>query len=642
MNRNIRRERNRGNKLRKRITGIAILLFIFIVDGYSNTLFVNEEGDVFAETDRYQVRLKNGIIIHLHNKLTKETYTLSGSESEPIPLSRQYGELSGMRGFDEWEIRGADALKVEKISPVAAKLTARWHQSTLMMWVAIDVLTGDLIIRQEGFSDQTGLSTIRWGVGNLDYDQVSLIVPGRAGKIIKSENANDYYWTYPGKQWQAPLAVVQGTLGGCFVMSEDETDAFKALGHWSGRKTNTFGIDFNTHNFYPFENRQQITSVIWRFNTYSGDWQVPAERYRQGMIQRNASRLARSPAWVKDIQLVVIYCSLNRNYIRMLDFLAQQINPQNVLIYCRSGWYEGEQEWPDVRVREDFPRFMTAAKQHGFRVMLYTGFQFVSQTHRLYPEWQPFLYRGSDGNITGWELELGGPAYINPGASSYREYFVKVLKNWQQTYNMDAIHLDVNYLILNHEPIDGLTPIQGNMLLHEELIASMPDTVFSGEFIHAVSSPYVAFYTNPPDLGNGDPHPITDFLFSQWTRDYGGPLAYLGDRYKAEELKILNEHIKAYKQFDVLPTIRYHFEHHLEIRQAISILHRTHSNAEFWQELEQMVNTPREDLNFDGVLNILDLVIVANALGAPDGPDLNFDGVVNILDLVIVANALGR
>ncbi len=44
------------------------------------------------------------------------------------------------------------------------------------------------------------------------------------------------------------------------------------------------------------------------------------------------------------------------------------------------------------------------------------------------------------------------------------------------------------------------------------------------------------------------------------------------------------------------------------------------------------------DVNEDGVVNVLDLVVVANALGEAD-PDLNGDGVVNIQDLVIVANA---
>ncbi len=619
--------------MQRLVIAIVVLLFVFVGDGYSNTLVVDEEGDIFAETDRYQVRFKNGIIIHLHNKLTQETYTLSGSGRETIPLSRQYGELSGMRGFHEWEVRGADSLKVEKISALAIKLTARRHQSTLIMWVVIDVLTGDLIIRQEGFSDQTGVSTIRWGVGNLDYDKVSLIVPGRGGKIIKSENADNLYWTYPGALWQAPLAVAQGTLGGCFVMSEDETDQFKALGQWPGRKSNTFGIAFNTHNFLPFKDHQHITSAIWRFNTYSGDWQVPAERYRQGMIQRNASRVARPPAWVKDIQLVVMYCSLKRNYIRMLDFLPQQINPQNVLIYCRGGWRQ-----------EHFGAFVSEAKARGFRVMVYEGFPFVDQDHPRYAEWEPYFYRDSDGNILGWELELGGPAYINAAASSYREYYVQLLKNVQETYNIDAIHLDLNYYIRNHAPIDGLTPIQGNMLLHEELIASMPDIVFSGEFIHAGTSPYVAFYGTGDNAGYGDPHPISDFLFSQWSLAYSGTFAFLGDRYKAQELEILNLHIKTYKQLDVVPTIRYYFEHHLEIEQAISILHRTSSNVEFWEELEKMVNTPREDLNFDGVVNILDLVIVANAFGNSIDSDLkfdlNFDGVVNILDLVIIANAL--
>ena len=49
----------------------------------------------------------------------------------------------------------------------------------------------------------------------------------------------------------------------------------------------------------------------------------------------------------------------------------------------------------------------------------------------------------------------------------------------------------------------------------------------------------------------------------------------------------------------------------------------------------------REDVNQDGVVNIQDLVVVANAFGETE-PDLNNDGVVNIQDLVIVTTAFGR
>ena len=48
--------------------------------------------------------------------------------------------------------------------------------------------------------------------------------------------------------------------------------------------------------------------------------------------------------------------------------------------------------------------------------------------------------------------------------------------------------------------------------------------------------------------------------------------------------------------------------------------------------------TNSRDVNADGVVNILDLVAVANAFGK-NAPDVNGDGVVNILDLVAVANA---
>ena len=60
-------------------------------------------------------------------------------------------------------------------------------------------------------------------------------------------------------------------------------------------------------------------------------------------------------------------------------------------------------------------------------------------------------------------------------------------------------------------------------------------------------------------------------------------------------------------------------------------------DGEIYLKVGEAINPA--DLNGDGTVNILDLVIVANGLGS-DEPDLNGDGTVNILDLVIIATEM--
>ena len=64
-----------------------------------------------------------------------------------------------------------------------------------------------------------------------------------------------------------------------------------------------------------------------------------------------------------------------------------------------------------------------------------------------------------------------------------------------------------------------------------------------------------------------------------------------------------------------------------------------------WDIAPAAAETIREDINGDGVVNILDLTLVAAQLGqlGKDIPaDINGDGVVNIQDLVLVAGAFGE
>ena len=51
-----------------------------------------------------------------------------------------------------------------------------------------------------------------------------------------------------------------------------------------------------------------------------------------------------------------------------------------------------------------------------------------------------------------------------------------------------------------------------------------------------------------------------------------------------------------------------------------------------------------EDVNKDGVVNILDLTLIASNFGKREetDADVNADGIVNILDLTLVAAAFGN
>lgn len=78
---------------------------------------------------------------------------------------------------------------------------------------------------------------------------------------------------------------------------------------------------------------------------------------------------------------------------------------------------------------------------------------------------------------------------------------------------------------------------------------------------------------------------------------------------------------------------------------SLALLASTASYAQAETDIETL---RAADVNADGVINVLDLVLIASHFGDPlvdaqtPNPDVNGDGNINILDLVLVANRLGE
>ena len=608
---------------------ILIFQFVFVAVAFANTLRVDEAGNVLAETDRYTARFENGVLTDFHNKLTNETYTQGNSQA-----------ITRVK-VDRSLITHNTTPEIKRLSPLECQLNYQdiwgFTKVTLYLFIGIDAETGDLLIRQTGFSNTGGIERIMWGFANLSETAVDVIAPVTGGQILV--NPDRYH--YPRK-WETPLAILQGERGGVFVRSEDIQFRFKTLAYES-EGGNDFALNFWEVPHAPFEAVKQVTTATWRLNAYQGDWQVPALAYQQWMREAlRAPDRSTFPAWVNDINLVIIHSNIDRAILRIL---SQLVDPEQTLIYMhewRHGGHDGDlpNYTPDA-VRPEFADFVKEAHRYGFKVMAHVNMIGVSEYHPLYAEFEKYQVRyPGTGEKLGrdWEDQHTNPdrhAWINPASSEYRKMFVSTLKNLWERYRVDAFHLDISTYIENDNNglINGLTMAEGNIRLHQEIREAIPGIVLGGEGLNDVTFMHESFaqrFRIPP---TEHPHLISSFLFSLYTKPYGRFIPNLDHRPNKYQ-----EYLHEYEVWDVLLTIRINHSEHLLEPDGVE----THKLLELARERQ---NWTFGDVNRDGVVNILDLTLVAQHIGTKPVSnrkiDVNRDGVVNILDLTLVAKEIG-
>jgi len=551
-----------------RLLGIIILsamLCIFCSQAAQSAEINIVDNKVFVETDTYEVQFTDGVITYLYNKLTEETYTLPLGVGGVTGFRGRSGLLK-REGRSIWTDQ-ATLTQAKKVEPLKAEIVFRQGQNEFRLFIGVDTKSGDLLIEQEGVSDTEGVYGIQWGCSNLDVKNLDLILPARGGQIIDAESPiTSRTFTYPGLWkagiWEAQLAILQGEQGGFFVRSADATFQFKAL-HYQ-KDIESFSLNFETQNQAPFDALTSAKSVIWRLNTYSGDWRVPARQYREWMEQTfKPWRLDQMPSWVQETGLVVNLLGLLDTNV--LDKLAEQVDPTKTLLYLVDWTKDGHDiNYPEYIPKIGFAEFVKAAHRYGFRVMPHTNLVGVSPDHPLYAEFKKSQFRDEwSGNLIGWEWEqTESPhrhAFINLADSKFRKLFVQQLKEIWKKYRVDAFYLDISHAVINDANglIEGLTAAQGNVQMHLELAEAMPGVVFGGEGLHEVTffrESFAQRWNVAPWHGgpSARPHPISSFLFSPYTLPYG----YLGLPNPDVEPQLYQEFLDSYESWGVLPTLR--------------------------------------------------------------------------------------
>ena len=560
------------------INPIRILIGVMLISLFNlTTAFADitiDANTIHVETDAYKVQFDRGVITHLHNKLTGETYTLppDANINGGIP-----GETSILiRDRFVWTWHG-NTVEARKINPHQAEFLFRDGGSEIRVAIAVDPQTDDLLISGDCSAPKPDVYGMQWGIGNLDLNTLSLILPSKGGQVIDAAAAIEgENFDYPSPNWEVQLAIIEAERGGFFVRGTDTTFQSKALIYQSN--AGEFGLGFRTLNQAPWDGQTEAKSITWRLNTYVGDWCVPAQIYRDWMEEAfDPWRLSDVPAWVSDIGLVVTYTRFD---VGMLERLAGLVDPTKTLIYLTEWRTNHPYDYPDYTPREDLGGFMETAHRLGFRVMLHASLHDISPTHSLYPEFEMYQYRHPyNGELMGWRWEeIDAPnryAHINPASSRWRNILIQQWKEVWEKYNIDAFHLDTSHFVLSDANglIEGLTGAQGNVLIHKELAEAMPGVVFGGEELHEVTFFRESFAQRWPS--EATLHPISAFLFSPYTLLY----AYLG--ISPIEHPSYHTMLDAYEGRGILPSVQLNHVNLLDrplTQQMLGVFHQ-------WQDL---------------------------------------------------------
>lgn len=627
--------------MKKIIFGLCA--YLFLVGSVYAEITIDGES-VHVETDRYVVEFDRGVISYIHNKLTAETYTLS-----PVRGTRGWTGLLKVRHFwDEGNVSTSEATlrSSSQIDPSQVELVFSNENGEVRLRIAIDSITDDLLIDIEGVSDTPPVIAAQWGCGYLDIQNLSVIAPVYGGYIIDATAPSTFdKFPYP-QNWEAQLAIVQGHRGGFSVRCTDNTFQFKQLIY--GRRGDGVALHFATYNQAPFDLHTTGQSQLWRFNTYAGDWRIPAKKYRDWM-ERTFSPTTLSEKSVDDVTLFIgsTRSSIGVTNTVFLDGLATKVDPTKTVVMLWE-WADGGEWWiegaeshkPDYFPKAGLRDFVELAHKYGFRVILGINAHAFSPTHPLYPEFQQYLYRDTwTGKIIGacleepFEPECDHPAwhpiaFVNPASRAYRNIIVQQLKPVWEEYGVDGFFLDTSYYTRNNANglIDGLNSAQGVALMHKELAEAMPGAILAGERLHEATFAYESFAQRP--ILTTQPHPISAFLFSPFTR----AISYA--HFNPDQDPVYHQTVLDYSAvWGMIPTLNAWWVEQLSEPNAQKLL----AGAGAWEYFEY-----DGDLNGDGQVNILDLVIVGQDMDSETvnylQSDVNADGIVNVLDLVLIAN----
>ncbi len=527
---------------------------------FRSTVLVKEDS-IFVTTSTLTATLKNGLLTSLKSKISGEEFIAAFDAGSFSALQILYP------GSELADISPANFGKItyNQISDQKAEIVLHsWHGDGVIS-ISADDLTGDLLIEPSAYSSRSGVLACRWNMPGIRHD-LDLVAPLFQGVKLKLDDPliRNSRWMWP-MSWEAGLAILQSASGGFYIHTEDTAYRYKALK--TGTNQDPFILGFDTEAYGPIDNNLAAGGLTWRINVHKGNWQVPAERYREWLW--NAYSLKKEEekrkSWIHDVRFAISWCPGD---ISVLDALAKKTDPAKVLLHFpdwRTDIYD--QNYPTYTASEKAKSFIQKGMKMGFHIMPHCNSIDMDPSNPAYTWIRDFQYRHIETRqLQGWSWVegkvLGVPESnqsrmenrdknvmikVHPGLSMWRTILGENIAKAGNDLKLDSVFIDVTLVTQNLHNclVESMTSTEGMKKLIEHIGSLNNGLVVGGEGLNEITMQGLSFaqahlfkswQTSIEGLERAGGCDLNHYLFGRLCRTIG--YSGLSGKTKDEELRM--------------------------------------------------------------------------------------------------------
>lgn len=519
--------------------------------------FTFADGTLTIQTDRYEVRWRDGCMVAAKNLLGAPGAAGAADLTAPA-AAMSVGQLpNGLGSFHGKAAEGkAQHAPWSDVSPpfaashppgaqtrvetqdIPGGLRLTYHglegepDARLVQELTVEPATGDLVIRQEAHSPNPGVFGVSFSLLNLRPD-LELVVPYFGGQRWGPDFRPDggVFSIGYSRFWNAGFVIGQhpGATGSFIVWAEDP-----ALGPKFLRRSLTdkaLALGFEACNEAPYEQTRECKAFAWHFNTYAGDWRQPAGRYKRWMIDalQLVPRDERpgSGEWLKDIAMIY---PIAPGETAALKTMAEAIDPKHVLVMDFGMLKDFNRRIPEYKPADpDYAAKVAAARALGYRAGCYTSPSLVDQeTHPTVMKdygldyFYPGLLEDKPTAVKDWLV------YVHPGSARWREFYAGKMAELHQKIGLDFLYQDVTGGSLGSAGvIEGKNWNQAVIAAESAIREKSPAVALAGEYWTEVNAAREDFGLATFTAWGDDafkqhltqphqPHPVLSYLLSEY------------------------------------------------------------------------------------------------------------------------------